>query len=216
MKKVILIAFISLSIVMGVVFVIFANQQKDPKLAIVSITVDTEAGFSFQQYFTDPLSEGATNANTRRGKGFFVNKDGLILTNAHVVYNGDKITVITSDYNYYDAEIVSIDNDRDLAFIKINPDGRMPYLKISDQEIAERTAVFAGDKQGVVSKVNQTIDIGTKSFQNIIFTDLKLSIGDSGMPILNDKNRVIAINMGLSRGLENAIAVPLKDLNIDE
>ncbi len=216
MKKIFFVTIVSLSMLVGLIFIITASKHRDPNLAVVSVITETEAGFDFQKYFTDPLSEGKTEANIRRGKGFFINKDGLVLTNAHVVFGGDKIQVKINNSQYYPAELVKVDHEKDLAFIKIDSKYRTPYLKIAQQEVLENEEIYTIDQSGKILKTNKDIEIGTKSFQNTVFTDLQFDIGDSGMPIFNNQKKVVAINMGITRGLGHSIATPISNLSIDE
>jgi len=69
------------------------------------------------------------------GSGFIVRKDGLILTNNHVVENAKEITVVMADETEYAAELVGRDPKTDLAVLKIEPKGDLAVAKMGDSEV---------------------------------------------------------------------------------
>ncbi|XP_069801302.1 serine protease HTRA1-like isoform X2 [Dendropsophus ebraccatus] len=64
------------------------------------------------------------------GSGFIVSEDGLIVTNAHVLTNKQRIKVEVKDGAHYDAKIKDIDQKMDIALIKIDPDAPLPVLML--------------------------------------------------------------------------------------
>src|SRR6202035_4134532 len=64
-----------------------------------------------------------TNRTTATGSGFVINRDGVILTNAHVISGAVKISVTFADNQTVTAKVIGKDPDDDLALLKVNPDG---------------------------------------------------------------------------------------------
>jgi serine protease Do len=132
------------------------------------------------------------------GSGFFVTPDGLIVTNAHVVQGESSVTVTTSSGKSLQSSSVYVDDDRDLAFVKIAATD-CPVLRLrtfppnvgSDviaigsplSEVLTNTVT-----KGVVSGIRQLAH-GTW-----IQTDTALNHGNSGGPLLNNSGEVVGVN----------------------
>src|ERR1035437_5022557 len=84
--------------------------------SVVNIT-STEERFDF---FYGPVPQ------TGQGSGFILNKEGLILTNNHVIENGQRVEVTLYDKNHYKAQVVTVDKGHDLALLKIAAPTRFP------------------------------------------------------------------------------------------
>ncbi len=140
-----------------------------------------------------------------QGSGFFVNSDGYIMTNSHVVKGADKITVGFTDGRELDATLVGTDPDTDIAIIKV--EGKdFPYLDFGDSEqieVAEWVIAIGSPFQleasvtvGVVSaKGRQNLKIN--NFEDFIQTDAAINPGNSGGPLLNLSGDVIGINTAI-------------------
>jgi S1-C subfamily serine protease len=146
------------------------------------------------------------------GSGFVIDKDGTILTNAHVVNDATKITVKFANKKSATAQVLGKDESTDLAVLKVDPDGLglhpLPLgssrsVQVGDPTIAignpfglERTLTT-----GVVSAVQRTIR-APDGFQidHVIQTDAALNPGNSGGPLLDASGRVIGINSQIETG----------------
>src|SRR5919202_606876 len=146
------------------------------------------------------------------GSGFVIDKDGTILTNAHVVNNATKITVKFANKKSATAQVLGKDESTDLAVLKVHPDGLALHplplgssrsVQVGDPTIAignpfglERTLTT-----GVVSAVQRTIR-APDGFQidHAIQTDAALNPGNSGGPLLDATGRVIGINSQIATG----------------
>ena len=139
------------------------------------------------------------------GSGFIVRKDGLILTNNHVVENAKEITVVMTDETEYTAELVGRDPKTDLAVLKIEPQGDLPAARMGDSN-----ALRVGDwvmaignpfglsntvTAGIVSAKGRTIGAGP--YDNFIQTDASINPGNSGGPLFNQQGEVIGINTAI-------------------
>ena len=158
-----------------------------------------------------------------QGSGVIFSRDGLILTNAHVVSKSVEVTVGLSDGRRIKGEIVGEDNLTDLAVIKLLGNGPWPTaplgdsskLVVGDWAIAvvnpfglENTVTL-----GIISNLNRNVrqlGIAGKRF-NLIQTDAAINPGNSGGPLLNSEGEVVGINTlvrsGPGAGLGFAIPI---------
>jgi serine protease Do len=152
-----------------------------------------------------PTFFGNSGGATVSGSGFFITKDGYILTNNHVVEGTNKISVILSDGTQEDASIVGTDQVGDLAILKVKGKvtgvaslGNSDVLKSGESVIAIGSPL--GDFKntvtaGVVSATGRSVDSGNGyQIDNLIQTDAAINEGNSGGPLLNLAGQVIGIN----------------------
>jgi len=145
---------------------------------------------------------------TATGSGFVVDKDGTILTNAHVVDGADAVTVSFQEGGEsIDAEVKGVDADIDLAVLKIDPAqvNNLQTIPLGDSSQAEvgDPVVAIGNPlgfqrtvtTGIVSALGRQIDAPSGfSISNVIQTDASINPGNSGGPLLDAQGRVIGIN----------------------
>ena len=158
------------------------------------------------------------------GTGIIISKDGLILTNNHIVENADKVTIRLSDDSEYEAEIKGTDPQTDVALIKINvdlPEERVARLGNSDNIKIGGWAIAIGNPFGldwtVTVGVVSAIGRGGLNFagqgpsvQNFIQTDASINYGNSGGPLMNIQGEVIGINSAInSQGQGIGFAIPI-------
>jgi len=161
------------------------------------------------------------------GTGFIVSKDGLIVTNKHVVsVEGATYKVVTKDSKEYEAVSISRDPSNDIAVIKIDASGLTPVelgdssnLKVGQFVIAIGTAL--GEFRhtvttGVISGLGRGITAGSalegfvERLDDVIQTDAAINPGNSGGPLLNSAGQVIGINVAVVSGAENiSFAIPI-------
>ena len=152
---------------------------------------------------------GQSGSSAGQGSGFVVDKDGDIVTNAHVVTSGGRLNgggtvhaakqvfVEFGDHNRVPAQIVGFDADADVALIKVDPSGLdlvpVPLSDRSTFAVGEPVAAIGspfGETQslsiGVVSAINRTVE-GLTNFgiDNAIQTDASINPGNSGGPLLD-------------------------------
>jgi S1-C subfamily serine protease len=146
------------------------------------------------------------------GSGFVIDRNGDILTNAHVIDGAVKVTVQFSDNKSVDAKIVGKDVSSDIALLKINPDGvdlhPLSLGSAKDVQVGDPTIAignpFGLDRTlttGVVSALQREIRApnGFK-IDNVIQTDAAINPGNSGGPLLDATGRVIGINSQIETG----------------
>ena len=151
---------------------------------------------------------------TATGSGFVLDKDGYILTNAHVVEGARQVGVrFTEESSLVKAEIIGSDLSSDLAVLKVDPDeapeltpltlGDSGNARVGDPVIAignpfgySRTVTT-----GIVSALQRQIT-APNNFQidNVIQTDASINPGNSGGPLIDARGEVIGINSQIATG----------------
>ena len=157
-----------------------------------------------------------------QGSGFIF-ADGLVITNAHVVSNSDKIIVGLTDGRKFKGKVIGQDSISDLAIVKLLGQGPWPkailgdssQIRVGDWAIAvgnpfglENTVTL-----GIISNLNRNVTqlgIYDKRF-NLLQTDAAINPGNSGGPLLNQNGEVVGINTlirsGPGAGLSFAIPI---------
>lgn len=159
----------------------------------------------FNRFFGYPFRKAPKLPQLSQGSGFFVTAEGHMLTNAHVVKDAKKITIVLNDGREMKAEVVGFDTSTDVAVIKA--DGKnLPFLPLGDSdaiELAEWVLAIGSPFQlrasvtaGIVSaKGRQNLRI--TDFEDFIQTDAAINPGNSGGPLINLKGEVIGINTAI-------------------
>ena len=160
--------------------------------------------------------EVASGDETRRGSGFIYDRQGRVVTNAHLVKAADAITVTLRNALALQAELVGLDGFSDLAVIKVSAAaGRLVPLRIGESanvRVGQRAIAIgnpfglkASMTAGIVSGLGRTlpsaelIDAGAAGFDNpsIIQIDAAVHPGNSGGPLLDSKGLVIGITTAM-------------------
>jgi len=183
--------------------------------------------------------QGLIDQSSKIGTGFVVNKDGVIITNQHVVSDlTAEYKVVTQDGKEYSVDEVLRDDLNDVALIKINPDGdELKELLLGDSEnllvgqsviaIGTPLGEYAGSvTTGIISGLNRSVTASSgwfgatsKTYENVIQTDAAVNPGNSGGPLLNSQGEVIGINFATTSGADNiSFAIPINKVKsrIDE
>lgn len=161
------------------------------------------------------------------GSGFIIDKNGLILTNAHVVDQADKVTVRLKDNRSFEGKVQGVDEVTDLALVKINAGGDLPVASLGSSNNVQvgDWAIAVGNPLGldntvtlgIISTLRRTsrdVGIGNKRLE-FIQTDAAINPGNSGGPLLNAQGEVIGINTAI-RGDATGIgfAIPIDKAKI--
>ena len=203
--------------------------------AVVNIsvkgTVKTSAGMPsmpgfgpddpFQQFFRGmPFNPHGAMPLRGEGSGFIVGADGVILTNAHVVANAQKVTVKLKDRREFEAKVLGSDEASDVAVIKIDAHD-LPTVRFGDpravkvgQWVVAIGAPFGFDNSvtaGIVSALGRNLP--DDSYVPFIQTDVAINPGNSGGPLFNLDGEVIGVNSQIysrSGGYEGiSFAIPI-------
>lgn len=213
-------------------------QKEQTILSEESVVIDVvkKAGNSvvsiaIEQVEFSQLS-GPRKSNDNIGTGFVVTKDGLIVTNQHVVSSSSSdYSVTTKDKEVYQVTNVYRDEVNDIALVRIDTKGQeLEPLELGDSDaldvgqlviaIGTQLGDFPGTATtGIVSGLNRTVTAGssywgeTKEYEGVIQTDAAINPGNSGGPLLNSAGQVIGINFATTSGADNvSFAIPVNIL----
>ena len=196
-----------------------ASSSSEEKTT-TKIAVETSApGFDAASVFAK-ASPGVvtirsiTETGGAEGSGFVLDKDGRIVTNAHVVTDdtsgerkeAEAVYVEFPDRNVVPAKIVGVDPFADVALLEVEPDGfELHPLALGDDrdlEVGQPVAAIGspfGEQQslsvGIVSATDRSVRSLTEfQIEGAIQTDASINPGNSGGPLLDENARVIGIN----------------------
>ncbi|MFZ5945404.1 MAG: S1C family serine protease [Bacillota bacterium] len=138
------------------------------------------------------------NAGKSQGTGFNINSQGLIITNYHIIDNGDMVFVKFKDGKIYKVQEKITYPEIDLAILKISGDD-LPYVEfIKDKDYKQgEQVIIIGNPLGLHTIVNQAQILGEtklKDWQdNVIAIMGDIHKGNSGSPVFNKEGKVVAV-----------------------
>jgi serine protease Do len=139
------------------------------------------------------------------GSGFLISKDGLIVTNNHVINRATEISVSTNDGRKYKAQIIGVDEKSDLALLKINGDSDFKFAKFGDSNKMRigDWLIVVGNPYGLGGSVSVGIvsarsrNVNDIQGDELIQTDAAINKGNSGGPMFNIKGEVVGISSAI-------------------
>ena len=156
---------------------------------------------------------GIPDGGDASGSGFVVDKQGTVITNAHVVGDSDDVQVrFEEDGDLVDAEVVGTDPSTDVAVLKVDPADAdlqpLPLGKSAEAQVGDAVVAIGNPfgytrsvTTGIVSaKQRQITAPNGFSIENVIQTDAAINPGNSGGPLLDAEGRVIGINSQIATG----------------
>jgi S1-C subfamily serine protease len=179
----------------------------------------------FLRRFFGMQSQSAPRSRVERGQGSGVifDEQGLVLTNAHVVENADRVMVGLPDGRRVAGRVIGQDSLTDLAVVQLETKGPWPTAPLgnSDRLQVGDWAIAVGNPfglentvtMGIVSNLNRNMSqLGISGKRlDLIQTDAAINPGNSGGPLLNARGDVIGINTlvrsGPGAGLGFAIPI---------
>ncbi len=182
--------------------------------AIQTQTVQQSFGFGFG---TAPQTESSSVL----GSGFIISSSGDIVTNDHVVNNAHDITVTVLGYSTpFKATVVGTDYNLDLALLKISAPKPLPYLTFANPsgiQIGQFVVAIGMPyglshtvTSGVVSALGRPLQIGNRSYRDLLQTDAAINPGNSGGPLLNLQGQVVGVNTAVNtQGQGIGFAIPV-------
>ncbi len=235
--------------------VINVVKKADPAVVSIIITKDLpviEQGYDpFQELYNDPffreffgfriippkINEPSKKSIKRKiggGSGFIISKDGLVVTNKHVVSdrNAD-YTVLLNDETKFPAKVIARDPLNDLAILKIQMDDKnkreFPYLELGDSDSLQvgQTVIAIGNalgefrntvSKGVVSGLSRNLQASgsngvSEYLEGVIQTDAAINQGNSGGPLLDLNGKVVGVNVAVAYGAQNiGFSIPINSI----
>lgn len=173
----------------------------------------------------DFFSLDVTQIPRGTGSGFVWDKDGHIVTNYHVIQEGDRFSITLADHSEWEAKVVGSAPEKDLAVLQIKaPASRLSPIAVGssrDLLVGQRVLAvgnpFGLDHTltvGVVSALGRELRVeGNRTIRDVIQTDAAINPGNSGGPLLDSRGRLIGVNAqilspsGTSAGIGFAIPV---------
>ena len=171
-------------------------SSMDKEFALLKASV----GEDFSGIIEDAIKSVVTiRTDVGQGTGFIINKEGYVVTNAHVLSGGRTINVIDYKQNSILAKFIGYDLNIDIALLKIpKKDYRLELTNSDDVHIGEKVIAIGNPlglqfsvSQGIVSAVHRP---GPNGIEAYIQTDAALNPGNSGGPLINKEGKVIGIN----------------------
>lgn len=140
------------------------------------------------------------------GSGFLISEDGYIITNYHVIKDGEKVNIkLKGSETNFPAEIVGVDEIMDIALLKISIKNKLPYVEFDQTKNYKvgDIVVVAGNpynlgvsvSTGIISALNRNLKMN--SFDNFIQTDASINKGNSGGPMFNLRGKVIGLTSAI-------------------
>jgi S1-C subfamily serine protease len=177
------------------------------------VRIDTERTITrrIDPFFGDEAMTGLPQQQLLRGQGsgFIIDRDGVILTNAHVVDRADKVTVILKDGRSLEGKVQGVDPVTDLAVVKVSGSHNLPIAQLGDSDRVKvgDWAIAVGNPFGLdntvtlgivstLKRASSTVGMTDKRL-DFIQTDAAINPGNSGGPLLNAQGQVIGINTAI-------------------
>lgn len=163
------------------------------------------------------------------GSGVIIDSNGYILTNSHVIADGNakEITVLFENGEHVIGSVLWNDVSLDLAIVKVNVNN-LPVAELGDSDDLEvgEIAIAIGNPlglefertvtSGIISGPNRSVTVENRVvIDNLIQTDASINPGNSGGPLLNGKGQVIGINTAkISSGEGLGFAIPINEVKV--
>lgn len=195
----------------------FAPLVKEIAPAVVNIYTKRTVTRRVHPFMNDPFfnqffGRGFGGLQRQRvegslGSGVIVEKDGLVVSNAHVIQGADEITVVLRDGREFPAEVLVSDENSDIALLKVNPDAEgLPFAELEPSESLEvgDLVLAIGNPFGVGQTVTSGIvsalarsSLNINDFNFFIQTDAAINPGNSGGPLVSMKGGIVGINTAI-------------------
>jgi serine protease Do len=169
----------------------------------------------FNKFFDGNPDQGDQDRSERSlGSGIIVDSKGFILTNNHVVDQATRVQVqLEGDTTKYEAKVVGVDVETDLAVIKIEVPHALPFAKLGNSDgvqvgdwvlaIGSPFGLNATVTAGIVSAKDRDrsqLQTNSTQFQRFLQTDAAINPGNSGGPLVDMAGQVVGINTAIMTG----------------
>ena len=190
--------------------VVRAVKVASPSVVAITTEVATQNPFSWM----------STGTSSSEGSGVVIDSQGIVLTNAHVVEGAVGIEATFSDDRSFEAEVIGLAPELDLAVLRLNMDSTSMAVEIgssSDLMLGE-TVIALGNPfglghtvtTGVISAIDRPLETERRIYQNFIQTDASINPGNSGGPLVNIDGELVGINTAIRSNAEGiGFAIPV-------
>jgi len=207
----------------------YADAVNKASVSVVSINayhrIKEKAKIIPQNDFFPPKKKPKYKIRPNKGSGVIINSDGYIVTNNHVIAGARQIEVILHDGQKFEAHVVGLDPDTDLAVIVI-PLKQLPAIISADSKktrvgdivlaIGNPFGIGQTVTQGIISATGRN-RLGLNTYENFIQTDAAINKGNSGGALVNTNGEVLGINSAIYSQSGNNIgisfAIPINLVN---
>jgi serine protease Do len=170
----------------------------------------------FRRFFGDPSQGGGQRRTVRGlGSGVIVSKDGLILTNNHVVDKADRLSVVIGDKKSYPAKVIGTDPQTDVAVVRIDAKD-LPAAELGDSDdvkvgewvlaVGNPFELMHSVTAGIISAKGRS-SVGLADYEDFIQTDASINPGNSGGALADLDGRIIGINTAITSPSGGSIGI---------
>lgn len=149
------------------------------------------------------LNQGGYQQAIGTGTGIIMSEDGYIITNAHVIEDGNQIMVTLNDGTEYQAQVVGSDSKVDIAVIKVEATGLTAgNFGDSDSLVHGEPAIVIGNPlgmdfagtitDGIISSTSREVKIDNY-IMNLLQTNAAVNRGNSGGPLINCRGEIVGV-----------------------
>jgi len=181
--------------------------------AVVNISSSTKTRVSDNPLFNDPFFRHFFNIPKQkqeekqsRGSGVIIDaRKGYVVTNHHVIEKADKISITLLDGRQFDADLIGLDPETDIALLKV-PADRLTALQLADSEhlrvgdfvvaIGNPFGLGQTVTSGIISALGRS-GLGIEGYEDFIQTDASINPGNSGGALVNLRGELIGINTAI-------------------
>ena len=188
------------------VVTITSTERVQAERAASPFPQGSEQDRTFRRFFGggQPQRE-APRAAKALGSGFLVDAAGHVVTNNHVVEGATKVVVTLEDGRELEARVVGRDPRTDVALLKIEAGGSLPFLALGDSDKARPGdwVVAVGNPFGLGGTVTAGIlsargrDIGAGPYDDFLQVDAPINSGNSGGPLFGVDGSVLGVNTAI-------------------
>ncbi|WP_420317565.1 Do family serine endopeptidase [Ekhidna sp.] len=193
---------------------VFAAKNATPSVVHIrtSYSDGSRANSPFNEFFKDYFGERYDRRggpSRGAGSGVVISPDGYIVTNNHVIENADDIEIVLNDNRSYQAKVIGVDADTDLAVLKIDEENLVAakYGDSDDINIGEWVLAIGNPYEfrstvtaGIISAKGRNINIldGDYRIESFIQTDAAVNPGNSGGALVNLNGELVGINTAIA------------------
>lgn len=194
-----------------------AVQHVRPAVVHIRARYDSRPSRNSGDIFSNPFKDffdedrrGFDNQSMASGSGVIISSDGYIATNNHVIEQAEKVEVNLFDNRSYEAKVIGVDVNTDLALLKIQ-ETNLPFLNFGNSDLVQvgEWVLAVGNPMdlnstvtaGIVSAKGRNLNLLQESnvaIESFIQTDAAVNKGNSGGALVNTSGELIGINTAIA------------------